>query len=235
MKQIARYGRSVARPGRGDDLARHLLAAAAELEGDPGCELYLVNRQRDDPDTIWVTELWRSQADLDASIERIKGSPEVAAVMELVERWEVVELDLLGGKGVAGARPAGAAPYTIHTLTDSEDAAAKNGFGEIGEARFVTGDLATEATGLAHHRMRPSMRQPFGHRHEQAEEVYVVLSGSGRVKLDDEIAEVGPLQAIRVAAPVTRAFEAGPDGLELLVFGPHHPRDGELVQNWWTD
>ncbi len=112
MNQIARYGKSIAHPGRGDELAGMLLAAAADLESDPGCELYLINRQRDAPDTIWVTELWRSQADLDASVEKIRGSPEVAAVLELVAGWEMVELDLLGGKG-APAAPAdddGAAP-----------------------------------------------------------------------------------------------------------------------------
>ena len=76
-----------------------LLAAAAELEGDPGCQLYLINRQADQPDVIWVTELWRSQADLDASLERIRGSEGVAAAMALVEDWEMVDLDLLGGKG----------------------------------------------------------------------------------------------------------------------------------------
>lgn len=105
MSEISRYGRSVARTGRGDELARHLLAAAAELESDPGCELYLVNRSRDDPGTIWVTELWRSQADLDASVERIRGSARVAAVMEFVESWEVIELELLGGKGPPARTP----------------------------------------------------------------------------------------------------------------------------------
>ena len=99
MNQVARYGTSVAHPGRGDELAQHLLAAAAELESDPGCELYLVNRQRDAPDTIWITELWRSQADLDASLEQVRGNDDVAAAMALVEDWEMIELDPLGGKG----------------------------------------------------------------------------------------------------------------------------------------
>ena len=99
MNQVARYGTSVAHPGRGDELAQHLLAAAAELESDPGCELYLVNRQVGSPGVLWVTELWRSQADLDASIERIRGSDEVAAAMALVASFEMVELELLGGKG----------------------------------------------------------------------------------------------------------------------------------------
>ena len=103
MSQVARYGKAIAKQGKGGELAEVLLAAAAELEDDPGCELYLVNRQSDRPDVIWVTELWRSQADLDASLERIRGSSSVAQAMALVDDWEVVELDLLGGKGSAGS------------------------------------------------------------------------------------------------------------------------------------
>ena len=99
MSRIARYGKVVAREGHGQDLADLLLAAAAELTGDPGCELYLVNRQTGQPDTIWVTELWRDQQALDASLEKIRGSDSVSAAMALVESWEMIELDLLGGKG----------------------------------------------------------------------------------------------------------------------------------------
>lgn len=102
MGRVARYGKAVAREGRGEELAEHLLAAAADLEGDPGCELYLVNRQSGEPDVIWVTELWRSQDDLDASIEKIRESDQVASVMELVKDWEMIELELLGGKGPRG-------------------------------------------------------------------------------------------------------------------------------------
>jgi mannose-6-phosphate isomerase-like protein (cupin superfamily)/quinol monooxygenase YgiN len=241
MNQVARYGTSVAHPGKGDELARHLLAAAAELESDPGCELYLVNRQRDAPDTIWITELWRSQADLAASVQKIKGSPQVAAVLELVERWEMVELEPLGGKGPGGpAAPpkqdgVPPPPYTIQALTDVADMAPKFGFGELGEARFATADLAAQQTGVSHHWIRPGRRQAFGHRHEQAEEVYVVLSGAGRVKLDDDIVEIGPRDAIRVAPAVIRAFEAGTEGLELVAFGPQHRGDGELLHGWWSD
>jgi quinol monooxygenase YgiN len=102
VSRVARYGKAVARAGRGEELAALLLAAADELGADPGCELYLVNRQAGSPDVIWVTELWRAQADLDASIERIRGSDEVAAAMALVDSFEIVELELLGGKGPAG-------------------------------------------------------------------------------------------------------------------------------------
>ena len=62
-----------------------------------------------------------------------------------------------------------------------------------------------------------------------------MLSGSGRVRLNDEVVGIGPLDAIRIAPHVTRAFEAGPEGLELLVFGPHHAGDAELVPDFWTD
>jgi quinol monooxygenase YgiN len=99
MPQLARYGKATAREGRGPELAEILLAAAAELEDDPGCQLYLINRQAGQPDLIWVTELWRDQAALDASLERIRGSEGVSAAMALVEDWEMVELELLGGKG----------------------------------------------------------------------------------------------------------------------------------------
>jgi quinol monooxygenase YgiN len=99
MSRVARYGKAVAAEGRGEELARILVAAADAMAGDPGCELYLVSRQADAPDTIWVTELWRSQADLDASLEQVRGSDEAAAAMALVEGWEMIELELLGGKG----------------------------------------------------------------------------------------------------------------------------------------
>ena len=126
-------------------------------------------------------------------------------------------------------------PYTLTRLTDVEDSAPKFGFGDIQEARFAHGDLDAEHTGVSHHRFNAGKRQAFGHRHDQAEEIYVVLAGSGRLKLDDEILPVGALDAIRVAPGVTRAFEAGPDGLEVLAFGARHEGDGELVQNWWVD
>ena len=126
------------------------------------------------------------------------------------------------------------AAYTHIHLLDVEDAAPANGFGERWEARVARTALAAEQTGVTHFRIRPGKRSPFTHRHVAAEEIYVILSGSGRVKLDDEIAEVRPLDAIRVGPRVARAFEAGPDGLELLALGAHHAADGEPVNDPWT-
>jgi mannose-6-phosphate isomerase-like protein (cupin superfamily) len=128
-----------------------------------------------------------------------------------------------------------AGKYTLKQLTDVEDSAAKFGLGELGEARFATGDLEADSTGVAFLRLNPGRRQAFAHKHDQAEEVYVVVDGSGRVKLDDEIREIERLDALRIAPAVVRMFEAGPSGLGLIVFGPHHKGDGEILEDWWQD
>ena len=125
--------------------------------------------------------------------------------------------------------------YTLQQLTEIKDSAPGFGYDELQVARFATGDLDAEDTGVSHLRVKPGKRQGFAHRHDEAEEVYVVISGSGRVKLDDEILELGPLDALRVAPGVIRQFEAGADGLELIAFGARHDGDGELLPGWWTD
>ena len=128
-----------------------------------------------------------------------------------------------------------AGPYTLKKLTDVDDSAPRFGYDENQESRFATKELEAEQTGISHHRVKPGKRQGFAHKHEKAEEVYVVMAGSGRVKLDDEILEVEALDAIRVAPGVTRQFEGGPDGLELIAFGPRHEGDGEMLPGWWSD
>src|SRR6266566_9008178 len=125
-------------------------------------------------------------------------------------------------------------PYTVKRITEVDDSARSFGFGDVQEARFAKDDLHAERTGVSHHRLKARRRQPFAHRHERAEEVYLILAGSGRIKLDEDIVEIGPMDAIRVAPGVTRAFEAGPDGIEILAFGPRHDGDGEVIQGWWS-
>ena len=119
--------------------------------------------------------------------------------------------------------------YTIKNLSEVEDSAPKFGFGERQEAHFAHRDLDAEDTGFSYHVVKPGKRQGFAHRHDAAEEVYVVLSGTGRINLDGEIVDIQRLDAIRVAPQVARAFEAGSEGMELLAFGPHHEGDGELI------
>jgi mannose-6-phosphate isomerase-like protein (cupin superfamily) len=125
-------------------------------------------------------------------------------------------------------------PYTLKNLAAVDDAALENGLGEFWEARVARRALQAEQTGVSFFRLKPGRRSAFAHRHAEAEEIYVVLRGRGRMKLDGEIVEVAPLDAVRVAPSVVRAFEAGADGLDFLVFGAHHARDGELVEDGWA-
>ncbi len=126
--------------------------------------------------------------------------------------------------------------YTHRSLAEVEDAAVKFGLGDRQEAHFANEDLETEQSGISFHRVKPGMRQGFGHKHDEVEEVYVVVGGSGRVKLDDDVLDVERLDAVRVSAGVTRAFEAGDDGIELVAFSPRRADDrGEIIQDWWSD
>jgi mannose-6-phosphate isomerase-like protein (cupin superfamily) len=127
------------------------------------------------------------------------------------------------------------APFTHKKLTEVKDSAPEFGMGEVQEARFAKKDLDAEKTGVSHQRLKPGQRNPFGHKHEEAEEVYVIIGGSGRMKLDDEIIEVETLDAIRVSPEVIRAFEAGDDGIEVLAVGARHDGDGEVIPGWWSD
>ena len=123
--------------------------------------------------------------------------------------------------------------YAKKNLREVEDSAVKYGFAEHQEAHFALEDLGAEQSGLNYVVIKPGRREAFAHRHERAEEIYIVLSGSGAVKLDDDVVELAPLDAVRVSPGVTRAFEGGPEGLEVLVFGPRVEGDGEIVQDFW--
>jgi mannose-6-phosphate isomerase-like protein (cupin superfamily) len=125
--------------------------------------------------------------------------------------------------------------YTIKNLNDVEDMAASQGLGDIQEARFAHGDLNAEQTGFSFQRVKPGKRHAVAHRHKEMEEIYVVISGSGRIKLDDQIEEVGPLDAIRIGPSVIRSFEAGDDGLEILAFSPRAKGDAEIVEDFSWD
>jgi quercetin dioxygenase-like cupin family protein len=121
-------------------------------------------------------------------------------------------------------------------LLEIEDSAVKFGFSPALESRFARGALETAELGLSYQRLAPGARSPFGHRHGEQEEIYVILGGSGRVAVGDDVVELRPLDALRVAPEVTRAFEAGPDGLELLAFGggAGGVQDAEVVPGWWA-
>ena len=94
----------------------------------------------------------------------------------------------------------------VNLKSDVEDSATKFGFAPDLEARFATGNLSLEKSAVSYQRLAPGFRLPFGHSHDQQEELYVVLSGTGRLKLDDEIVEVGPLDPLRDHPSVTDRF-----------------------------
>jgi mannose-6-phosphate isomerase-like protein (cupin superfamily) len=125
--------------------------------------------------------------------------------------------------------------YTIKNLREVKDAAAEAGVSDSLEARFAHEELDSERSGVSYQVVKAGERQPFAHKHGEMEEIYVVLSGTGRVKLDDEIEDVGPLDAVRIAPAVTRAFEAGDDDLVLLAFSPRAQGDAEIVQDFSWD
>jgi quercetin dioxygenase-like cupin family protein len=105
------------------------------------------------------------------------------------------------------------------------------------EARFARKHIDSEYLGVSYFRYGPGARLPFGHSHGEQEEAFVVVSGSGRIKLDDEIVELHLWDVVRVAPEVVRGFEGGPDGLVVVAVGSARPAEGDgiKVDDWWTD
>ena len=126
--------------------------------------------------------------------------------------------------------------YTIVNLMEIENGAVEGG--STLEARFARSHLDSDHIGVSHFRYAPDRRSSKGHSHREQEEVYLVLGGSGRVKLDDELIDVRPWDVVRVAPATVRGFAAGPEGLELLAIGSDRPEGGDGVQadaEWWGD
>ena len=128
------------------------------------------------------------------------------------------------------------AGYTKTSLRDVENQAPKFGMPQELDARFARTALGGKTLGLSLMKLAPNFRMPFGHKHSAQEEVYVVVRGSGRIKVEDEIVEVAEWDAIRFDEDTMRNVEAGPDGIEYLAFGAgDDPTDAEMAQNWWSD
>jgi len=128
----------------------------------------------------------------------------------------------------------------VNLRDDVPDMAGQSGVEGLA-AHFAAGALDLQKSGLSYQRIEPGKRQPWGHRHETQEEIYVIVAGGGTAKLGNEEVQVAPLDAIRVAPELARNFEAGPDGLDLLAFGaPRSPDQqpggaSEMLPGWWGD
>ena len=125
--------------------------------------------------------------------------------------------------------------YTHTNLKAIEDSAASRAPNL--EAHFARNHLDSEHLGVTYFRYAPGFRAPVGHHHREQEEVYVVVSGSGRIRLDDEIHELRQWDAVRISPSTIRAVEAGDDGLELIAIGSDRPEggDGVRAQTVWID
>jgi mannose-6-phosphate isomerase-like protein (cupin superfamily) len=128
--------------------------------------------------------------------------------------------------------------YTHLNLKDDPDDQAPNfGLGDDLEFRMARVPLGLEESGISYLKMEPGFRLPFGHKHKNQEEVYVLVSGGARMKIEDEVRELKPWDAVRVHKDTMRTFEAGNAGAEFLIVGAPNtgPGDAEMVQEWWSD
>ena len=126
--------------------------------------------------------------------------------------------------------------YTHLNLKEVEDQAPKFGMEGL-EFRMGRVPLELKNSGLSYLRLEPNFRIPFGHHHKNQEEIYVLISGSARLKVGDEILDLKPFDAVRVAKDTMRAYEGGPDGAEIIAIGAPStgPGDGPMTQGWWQD
>jgi mannose-6-phosphate isomerase-like protein (cupin superfamily) len=128
------------------------------------------------------------------------------------------------------------ADYTMVNMKEVEDQAPKFGLAPDLEARFARVPLEAELIGMSYQRLAPNFRIPWGHTHKTQEEVYVLVSGSGRLKVGDDVLEMKPWDAVRIHKDTMRSFESGPEGAELLAIGaPGGAGDAEMEQEWWKD
>jgi mannose-6-phosphate isomerase-like protein (cupin superfamily) len=127
--------------------------------------------------------------------------------------------------------------YTKLNIEEVEDSAPKFGLAPDLEARFGGRALGSEVVGVSRERLAPNFRVPFGHTHRDQEEVYFILRGNGRIKIEDEILDLREGDLVRLAPGVWRCTEAGPDGLEILAVGAPiaDENDAEIEQGWWAD
>jgi uncharacterized cupin superfamily protein len=130
------------------------------------------------------------------------------------------------------------AGYTkVNLKDDVEDQGPNFGYEGKIEARMARVPLELEHSGVSYLRLAPAFRIPWGHTHKTQEEIYFLVGGSLRAKLDDEIVELRPFDAVRVHKDTMRGFEAGSDGAELIAIGAPHtgPGDAQTVDGWWDD
>jgi mannose-6-phosphate isomerase-like protein (cupin superfamily) len=129
------------------------------------------------------------------------------------------------------------ADYTKLNIEEVEDSALKFGLSPRLQARFGKRPLGSEIVGVSRETLAPNFRVPFGHMHRDQEEIYFVMRGSGRIKIEDEILDLREGDLVRLGRGTWRCTEGGPDGMEYMaVGGPvSNEDDSEIEQGWWAD
>jgi mannose-6-phosphate isomerase-like protein (cupin superfamily) len=123
--------------------------------------------------------------------------------------------------------------YAIKNIKELDDSAKEFGLSPQVEARFGRKALDAQRGGFSYQKLEPDFRQPFGHKHNEQEEIYVVVSGSGRMKIGDDVIDVKQWDSIRVSPKTPRAFEGGSDGIEFLAFGAGESGDADMIEDFW--
>jgi mannose-6-phosphate isomerase-like protein (cupin superfamily) len=128
--------------------------------------------------------------------------------------------------------------YTHLNLKDDVDDQAPNfGLSPNLEFRMARVPLEMENAGVSYLRIGPGFRMPFGHKHKQQEEVYVLVNGSAKIKIEDDVHELKQWDAVRLHKDTMRGFEGGPEGAEFIAIGAPNtgPGDADMAQDWWSD
>jgi hypothetical protein len=126
--------------------------------------------------------------------------------------------------------------YKVVKVSDVPDQGPNLGVPEL-EIRFLRNDLGCENCGVSYMRLAPNYRQPYGHKHKVQEEIYLLVSGSARVKAGEDVVELEPWTAIRTPNETMRSIESGPEGAEFVVVGAPNTGPGDAIneQGWWSD
>ncbi|HEV8603445.1 MAG TPA: hypothetical protein VGQ68_08665 [Gaiellaceae bacterium] len=129
------------------------------------------------------------------------------------------------------------ADYKVVKVSDVPDQGPNLGVAPDLEVRFLRNDLGCEDCGVSYARLAPNWRYPYGHKHKRQEEIYLLVSGTARIKVGDDIVELEPWTAVRIPNDTMRAIEAGPEGAEFVMVGAPNtgPGDGINETNWWSD
>ena len=127
------------------------------------------------------------------------------------------------------------AHYAKVNLKELDDQAERSGLAPNIEFRAAKAPLELENSAVSYQRLAPNFRVPFGHKHEQQEEVYIVVSGSARIKIEDEVLDLKQWDVVRLPPNTMRGTEAGPEGVEIIAIGAPltSQGDSDLVQGWW--